>query len=128
MYAKLPASDRERMARHVLTKVQADQSTMVNNILAERGSSRRKKVIQRDCNQAERKVKIKKRLLFKLMCQKVAALKEKVASSKNERKAKEENAEDLGRGSSEKKGKPKKTWSQTKKVLRENKCHTHVKK
>ncbi len=103
-YRKLSTAERERMARHILTKVHADQSTMVNNIIDERRSSRRCKVRQFNCDGIARKTRIRQRLLYKLAIRELVAMQENLTQITNERKTKEENVEDLGRGTSETKG------------------------
>ncbi len=105
-------AERERMARHILTKVHADQSTMVNNIIDERRSSRRCKVRQFNCDGIARKTRIRQRLLYKLAIRELVAMQENLTQITNERKTKEENVEDLGRGTSEKKGQSKKAKAQ----------------
>jgi hypothetical protein len=116
-WSKLPLAERERDVRNLLTRFEADQSTVVNNLALERQQSRRRKVRQNDCNMAYRRKIARDRLRVKLSARKKA-----LSSLQNEPKATQKDAQDPRRRPRKTKGKSRqKTSSQAKKMMDQSK-------
>ena len=115
-WSQLPLEQREADVQDLMRRTGAHSSTLINNLVAERQQSRRRKVRQNDDNQAARKLKMKQRLLFKLALKKMTAHKENLKKEQNERETAQENAQNPRRRPRKKKGQSKAS-SQEKKMI-----------
>ena len=123
-WSKLPLEQREADVHRVLTINEADTSTLVNNLVAERLQSRRRRVRQNDDHQKIRTVIVKERLRAKL-----AARKKALSEKQNDSRPAKTNAKKSRKRARKKKGQPSKaSWSPQKVLGKSKRCHTPAKK
>ena len=101
-WSKKPLKEREADVHRVMTINEADTSTLVNNLVAERMQSRRRKVTQNDDNMRFRYTKIKDRLRAKL-----AARKKALSEKQNDSRPAKTNAKKSRKRTRQKKGQPR---------------------
>ena len=101
-WSKKPLEEREADVHRVLTINEADTSTLVNNLVAERMQSRRRRVRQNDDNMKTRTVIVKERLRAKL-----AARKKALSEKQNDSRPAKTNAKKSRKRTRQKKGQPR---------------------
>ena len=101
-WSKLPLEQREADVHRVLTINDADTSTLVNNLVAERMQSRRRRVTQNDNHERIRTVIVKERLRAKL-----AARKKALSEKQNDSRPAKTNAKKSRKRTRKKKGQPR---------------------